>query len=106
MSLEELILRHATGVEVPSYERESAAAGVMMIPIPRGGTLRAVHGVEQAEALPLVESVTIEIRPGSEVIPLPEGSEYLGFIFARGDDPAAVEQALRDAHAALTFEIE
>jgi biotin carboxylase len=106
MSLEELILRHATGVEVPSYERESAAAGVMMIPIPRGGTLRAVDGVEEAEALPLVESVTIDIRPGSEVIPLPEGSEYLGFIFARGDDPAAVEQALRDAHAALTFEIE
>lgn len=106
MSLEELILRHATGAEVPSYERESVAAGVMMIPIPRGGTLRSVEGVEAAEALPLVESVTIEIRPGSEVVPLPEGSEYLGFIFARGEAPADVEQALRDAHAALTFEIE
>jgi biotin carboxylase len=106
MSLEELILRHATGAEVPSYERESGAAGVMMIPIPRGGTLRSVENVEAAEALPLVESVTIEIRPGNEVVPLPEGSAYLGFIFARGDDPARVEQALRDAHAALTFEIE
>ena len=106
MSLEELILRHATGVGVPSYERELAAAGVMMIPIPRAGTLRSVEGVEAAEAVSLIESVTIEIRPGSEVIPLPEGSAYLGFIFARGGAPAEVEQALRDAHAALTFEIE
>ena len=106
MSLEELILRHATGAGVPSYERELAAAGVMMIPIPRAGTLRSVAGVEAAEAGPLIESVTIEVRPGNEVIPLPEGSEYLGFIFARGGAPAEVEQALRDAHAALTFEIE
>ena len=105
MSLEELILRHATGTAVPSYERESAAAGVMMIPIPRAGTLRSVEGLAAAEAVPLVESVTIEIRPGNEVIPLPEGSEYLGFIFAGGDDPATVEQALRDAHAALAFDI-
>jgi biotin carboxylase len=110
MSLEELILRHAIGVGVPSYERETAASGVIMIPIPHAGTLRAIEGVETAEAVPLIESVTIEIRPGNELVPLPEGSEYLGFIFARGadpsDDPAAVEQALRDAHAALTFEIE
>ncbi len=110
MSLEELILRHAIGTGVPSYERETAAAGVIMIPIPHAGTLRAVEGIETAEAVPLIESVTIEIRPGNELVPLPDGSEYLGFIFARGADPSdgpeAVEQALRDAHAALTFEIE
>ena len=106
MSLEELILRHAIGAEVRTYERDTHAAGVMMIPIPRAGTLRAVRGVEVAEALPLIESVTISIRPGGVVVPLPEGTEYLGFIFARGDRPEGVEQALRDAHAAITFEIE
>lgn len=106
MSLEELLLRHATGADVPTYERDSRAAGVMMIPIPRAGTLRAVEGVEAAEAVPLIESVTISIPAGGKVTPLPEGADYLGFIFARGDGPAEVEQALRDAHAALRFEID
>ncbi len=106
MSLEELILRHAVGAEVPSFEREERAAGVMMIPIPRGGTLEAVHGVEEAERVALIESVNITIRRGQTVVPLPEGSEYLGFIFARGDTPAEVEGALRKAHALLRFDIE
>ena len=106
MSLEELILRHAIGAEVRTYQRDAGAAGVMMIPIPRAGTLRAVRGVEEAERLPLIESVTISIRPGGAVVPLPEGTEYLGFIFARGDRPEAVEAALRAAFEAITFEIE
>ncbi len=106
MSLEELILRHAIGADVRTYQRDSQAAGVMMIPIPHAGTLRAVRGVETAERVPLVESVTIAIHPGGKVVPLPEGTEYLGFIFARGDRPEDVEQALRDAHAAITFGIE
>jgi hypothetical protein len=106
MSLEELLLRHATGAEVPSFERESRAAGVMMIPIPVGGTLRATHGVTEAGKVALVESVTISIHPGQTVVPLPEGGEYLGFIFARGATPEEVERALRDAHACLRFEIE
>src|SRR5207248_4766658 len=48
MGLEELILRHAVGAEIPSWERNSQAVGVMMIPIPGPGILKAVHGVEQA----------------------------------------------------------
>ncbi len=106
MSLEELLLRHATGAGVPTYERDSRAAGVMMLPIPRAGTLRAVEGVAAAEGIPLIESVTISIPVGGRVIPLPEGTEYLGFIFARGDGPEEVEAALRAAHAALRFHIE
>ena len=105
MSLEELILRHVTGAPIPSFERESAAAGVMMLPIPRAGTLRACRGVAAAEAVPLIQSVTITLHAGSKVVPLPEGGEYLGFIFARGAAPAAVEAALRQAQAALEFDI-
>jgi hypothetical protein len=44
--------------------------------------------------------------PGSSLTPLPEGSEYLGFIFARDQDPDVVEQALRLAHGELSFDID
>ena len=105
ISLEEIILRHAIGADLPSVSRESRSAGVMMIPIPAAGTLRAVRGIAEAEAVPLVESVTISIHVGGEVVPLPEGTEYLGFIMARGETPVEVESALREAHAKLHFEI-
>ncbi len=104
-SLEDLILRHATGAGIPSYERTGAASGVMMIPIPVGGTLDEVSGIEEAEAVSGVSEVEISIRPGQRVVPLPEGDEYLGFIFAQGPSPDVVEAALRDAHAALRFSI-
>ena len=105
MTLEELLLRHATGAPIASLERAGAASGVMMIPIPAAGTLSAVGGVEEARAVPGIEGVELTIRPGKRVVPLPEGSEYLGFIFARGDAPAEVESALREAHRALRIEI-
>jgi biotin carboxylase len=105
LCLEELILRHALGEEISSVEREQHAAGVMMIPIPRGGMLKAVHGVEAAQAVPLITGVEITAQLNHLLVPLPEGASYLGFIFARGDTPAEVEQALRDAHARLRFDI-
>jgi biotin carboxylase len=105
MSLEEIILRHATRAEVPSFDRESQAAGVMMLPIPAGGTLRAVEGIAEASAVAGIESVTMTIAVGQQVVPLPEGGDYLGFMFARGETPEAVEAALREAHARLRFDI-
>lgn len=103
ISLEEVILRHALGMPIPSLQRERLAAGVMMIPIPGAGTLREVRGVAEAKAVPLVEDVQITAHPGEQLVPFPEGSRYPGFIFARGDDPARVEAALRQAHARLQF---
>jgi biotin carboxylase len=105
LSLEELIIRHALGLPVESLEREGRAAGVMMIPIPRRGILREVRGKEKAKAVPGIEGITIMIRAGQEVIPLPEGHRYLGFIFARGDSPVEVENALRESHRRLEFVI-
>ena len=49
--------------------------------------------------------ITITIPLGQEVTPLPEGSEYLGFIFARGDTPGAVERALKRAFARIEFAV-
>ncbi|OLD29279.1 MAG: hypothetical protein AUI49_12040 [Candidatus Rokubacteria bacterium 13_1_40CM_2_68_13] len=105
MTLEELILRHALGWEVPSYDREARAAGVMMIPIPRAGRLGEIHGIADATAVPSVEEVVITAHVGQELIPLPEGWQYLGFIFARSDTPDQVERALRASHAQLRFDI-
>ena len=102
-TLEEIILRHALGMPIPSLHRERQAAGVMMIPIPGAGTLQEVRGVAEAKAVPLVDDVQITAHPGEQLVPFPEGSRYPGFIFARGDTPAAVEAALREAHRRLTF---
>lgn len=105
ISLEELILRHALGFEVDAFEREGRAAGVMMIPIPQAGVLREVRGQEEARGVAGVEEIRLTIPVGQEVVPLPEGGRYLGFIFARGETPERVEAALREAHRRLTFAI-
>jgi len=105
LSLEELIISHALGRPLESLERERRAAGVMMIPIPRAGRLVAVRGVEEAGAVDGIDEVAITMHPGQDVVPLPEGWQYLGFIFARADTPAAVEEALREAHTRLSFDI-
>jgi biotin carboxylase len=105
MSLEEIILRHALGWPIDSLARERQPAGVMMIPIPRGGKLVAVHGRDAALGVPGVEDVSITAHIGQELVPLPEGAQYLGFIFARAGTPEATAKALREAHARLTFEI-
>jgi biotin carboxylase len=106
MTLEELILRHALGWPLASTQRDGRAAGVMMIPIPRAGRLRAVAGLEAAGAVRHIEDVVISAHPGQELIPLPEGWQYLGFIFARAEAPSEVEAALRTAHAHLAFDID
>lgn len=105
-SLEELILRQAVGLPLGDVERRDRAAGVMMIPIPQAGLLRAVKGVEEAAAVPLIDGVEITARLHYPLTPLPEGDSYLGFIFARGEMPGAVEDALRAAHGRLRFTID
>jgi hypothetical protein len=104
-SLEELIIRQAAGLPLGETARQNRAAGVMMIPIPQAGLLRGVSGIEEATALPLIDSIEITARLNYPLTPLPEGDSYLGFIFARGETPGAVETALRAAHSRLSFEI-
>ena len=105
--LEETILVHALGGNVWMAEVDGPASGVMMIPIPRqGGIYRGVEGSERALAVADIEDVTITATEGQQLlVPLPEGSSYLGFIFARGETAEAVELALRRSHAELRFHI-
>ena len=106
VSLEEVLLRQALGEDVSGYVRERAASGVMMIPIPKRGVYRRVGGVDEATRVTGIEDIRITAKPDTMLVPLPEGKSYLGFIFARGETPGAVDRALRDAHAKLRFVID
>jgi len=101
--LEELLVRHALGLPGTDWPREGAASGVMMIPVPKSGVLEKVEGEEAARGLPGIAEVEITARVHDYVAAWPEGSSYLGFLFARGERPEEVEAALREAHAKLRF---
>lgn len=105
IGLEELILRHAVGLPLPAPPRVGEAAGVMMIPIPRAGLLRAVDGQDDARSVPGITGLQISAPLNHPLVPLPEGASYLGFIFARTASPEAAERALREAHARLRIRI-
>jgi biotin carboxylase len=98
--LEDLVIAHAVGQPF-SIKREGGAAGVLMIPITKAGSLRRIEGITRARAVPFIEDILINIHDGYELIPLPEGSSYLGFMFACAPGPEQVERALRKAHAEL-----
>jgi biotin carboxylase len=103
ISLEELLVRHALGLGGSDLEREELASGVMMIPVPRSGIFDGVEGTEEAEKIVGVDEIRITARLRDYVAAWPEGSSYLGFIFARAKSPEEVESALRAAHAKLQF---
>ena len=101
--LEHLVLERALGRPPPetAFRGAGQAAGVLMIPTPAAGILRRVEGVMAASRLPGIREVSITVREGYELIPLPEGGTYLGFVFALGEDPAGVEGSLRRAQEAI-----
>ena len=104
-SLEHLVLQTALG-RVPGapdapFRGAGRAAGVLMIPTPGTGVLRRVEGVMAASRIPGVREVSITVREGYELTPLPEGGTYLGFVFALGEGPAAVEDSLRRAREVI-----
>jgi hypothetical protein len=105
-SLEVLLLRAALGMNRRGMGPVEQASGAMMIPIPAAGVLRSVRGIEAIAEVEGVTEVTITVAQGRPIRPLPEGDRYLGFIIARGDSPADVEGALREAHGLLEIVIE
>lgn len=105
-SLETLILRNALGMDKPELRREQAASGVLMIPTPHPGVLRAVEGETKTRTIPAITGIELTTPPGTRVEPPPEGSRYLGFVFARADHPETVEDALREAQNTLQVLVE
>ncbi len=106
IGLEQLLLRHAVGEPVGEWLRESEASAVMMIPIPRSGLFRGAAGVDEAKAVAGVDEVLITAKADQHLLALPEGSSYLGFIFAHAPTPDGAEQAVRNAHACLRLTID
>ena len=105
-SLESVIIRSALGIAGAGLDSAVAATGVLMIPIPYAGKLVGIDGVEEALAVEGVTEFDQTIAIGRTVQPLPEGSRYLGFIFATGASPDDVERSLRRAQKRLTIAIE
>jgi biotin carboxylase len=99
-ALEDLVISHAVGKPLPVMPEEGGA-GVLMIPITEAGILRRIEGIPAARAVPWIDDILIGMREGYELVPLPEGASYLGFIFAHAPTPAAAEAALRESHAKL-----
>jgi hypothetical protein len=75
----------------------------MMIPVPKSGILEKVEGEDAVRATHGITELHITARLRDYIAAWPEGSSYLGFLFARGKTPDEVESALRQAHARLHF---
>ena len=106
IGLEQLLLRHAIGEPIGGWTREHEASAVMMIPIPRSGVFRGATGVDEALAVAGVDEVMVTAKPDQQLLALPEGASYLGFIFAHAPTPEAAEQAVRTAHGCLRLTID
>jgi predicted ATP-grasp superfamily ATP-dependent carboligase len=105
IGFEELLLRHALGLPGRDWLREPSASGVMMIPVLKSGILEKVEGEDAARSVPGIKALEITARLHDYIAAWPEGSSYLGFLFATGNSAAEVEEAIRKAHAKLYFEL-
>ena len=105
IGLEELLVRHALELPGCNSPREPLASGVMMIPVPKSGILEGAAGEDAARSVPGITELAITARLHDAIAAWPEGSSYLGFLFARGSTPEKLEQALREAHEKLSFTI-
>ncbi len=101
-NIEELAILLATGQPV-SVSQPDYARGVMMIPVRQKGLLKRVEGLLAARNTEHIDKVDIIIRQGHELIPLPEGNQYLGYIFAHAETTDKVVAAIRQAYAQLNF---
>jgi formate-dependent phosphoribosylglycinamide formyltransferase (GAR transformylase) len=103
IGLEELLLRHELGLPGSDWPREQAASGVMMIPVPKSGVLERIEGEHAAQSVPGITALEITARLHDYIAAWPEGSSYLGFLFASAKTPAEAEDAIRRAHGKLHF---
>jgi len=101
-SVEELAISLAID-EVIETNLPEQARGVMMIPIKESGLLKRVEGLLLARKTAYIDKVDIMIREGHELVPLPEGNQYLGYIFASAESPDLVTSSIRKAYEHLKF---
>ena len=69
----------------------------MMLPIAKRGFYKGVLGEEAALHVPGIVDLRMTAKADQLLEPLPEGSSYLGFLFASARTPGEAEEALRAA---------
>ena len=104
----EALLRLELGepFQFPDHPRRAAGAWLLH---PGACTLRAVHGLAEARAVPGVRRVTLKLGAAGPPwhVPARLGSgQDLGAIYAEGSHALAVARALTDARMRLEFELE
>jgi len=104
-ALEKMIISLAIGHPVEPIKLERAR-GVMMIPTSKTGILQKINGISDAESVTGINSVIININPGYELIALPEGNQYLGYLFAEAETPDQVVNTLNLALSKLEFKVQ
>ncbi|MER8387063.1 ATP-grasp domain-containing protein [Mesorhizobium sp. M1380] len=103
----DLVLRAALGLAAGNKDVETVLpSGVLMVPVPERGILRAINGVEEARQQTWVRDVFMMAKPGDRLSGFPEQDCYLGFIIASGPSRADVQGALKRAHSCLNFVVE
>ena len=100
--IEELAISLAIDQPIETSMPEQAR-GVMMIPVREKGLLKRVEGLLEANKIKHIDKIDIIIREGHELVPLPEGNQYLGYIFASADTSEQVTAAIREAYGLLRF---
>jgi len=101
-NLEQLAVSLAIG-QSPEIKPPKEARGVMMMPIKQPGILRRVEGLPAAQKVKHIEKVDIIIRQGNELVALPEGNQYPGYIFAKAETRQQVIDALQQSFNELNF---
>lgn len=91
MLLEELIVQHAFGEDVSHARTRTAAAAVMMIPVPRAGVYQTVRSVESAEAF--VDGVMITAKEDRECCRYRKETPISDFCLLAGKRPWALRSA-------------
>ena len=105
-SLESVVLRSAVGRNTSPGDQTRPASGVLMLPIPAAGTLTSVDRLDAALAVEGIDGIEITVPVGRDVLPLPDGDRYLGFVFASGATPEAVDKSLQEAAATIDITID
>ena len=94
IGLEELLLRHAMNLPESGWSREPEASGVMMIPVPSSGILERIEGEEAAISTTGITELLITARLHDYIAAWPEGSSYLGFLFAKTEAPEEAQRLI------------
>jgi biotin carboxylase len=98
-----LLVALLAGREVALPDKARCGASIRFLH-PAPGRIEAVHGLDEARAVPGVEKVVVKGEPGTEVRPLRSSWDRIGYVLARADAPEAAARAADRAAAAIRVE--